>query len=461
MSLPAGFGGGGGSYTSKGDKGLSMPLLETLRLAWADPELKSRITFVLIMFSVFAMGVHIPVPVPGLSSTDVMKSLENLPALQLLNSMSGGALRRLSIFALGLNPYITSSIIMQILYTAIPQWKKDLQEGGEYARKQQNKYIRGLTIVLCVIQGWGLLKVMSAAPQIAALTVQQDAMIVLFWSAGAMFVLWLGEQISEKGIGNGVSLMIFAGIILALPTQFDVLMTNFKNGAVHWYSLVILLALFLGTTWIIVFFTTAQRRIPIQHMRRMVGTRMIGGQTSYLPLSINMAGVMPIIFAVSLVGLPYQFSIMFHGESTAPGRFLTALADLMNPSSPNLLHAFTGSIIYTLLILFFTYFWNAIQYNVEDISNNLKRGGSFIPGVRPGKQTKDFLDGVISRITIVGAAFISIVALVQWLAPRLSGIPTGVKISIIGGTTLLIMVSVALDTMRQIEANLLMKQYQQ
>ncbi len=461
MSLPAGFGGGGGSYSSKGDKGLSMPLLETLRLAWADEELRGRIIFVITMFSVFTLGVHIPVPVPGLSSSDVMKSLENLPALQLLNSMSGGALRRLSIFALGLNPYITASIIMQILYTAVPQWKKELQEGGEYARKQQNKKTRGLTIALCLIQGWGLLKIMSMAPAIRNLSVQQDAMIVLFWTAGAMFVLWLGEQISEKGIGNGVSLMIFAGIILALPNQFDTLMVNYKNGAIHWWSFVILGILFLGTTWIIVYFTTAQRRIPIQHMRRMVGTRMMGGQTSYLPLSVNMAGVMPIIFAVSLIGLPYQFSIMFGGQKSPIGRFLETLAAYLSPSSQDPLQALTGSIAYTVLIFFFTYFWTAIQYNVEDISNNLKRGGSFIPGVRPGKQTKDFLDGVISRVTIVGAGFISVVALVQWLAPRLSGIPSGVKISIIGGTTLLIMVSVALDTMRQIEANLLMKQYGQ
>ncbi|MDR3689588.1 MAG: preprotein translocase subunit SecY [Fimbriimonas sp.] len=461
MSLPAGFGGGGGSYSSRGDKALSMPLLETLRLAWADPELRQRITFVLMMFGVFTLGVYIPVPVPGISSTDVMKSLENVDALQLLNAMTGGALRRLSIFALGLNPYITASIIMQILYTAVPQWKKEMQEGGEYARTQQNKKTRGLTIGLCLIQGWGLLKIMSAAPAIAALSIGQQAMIVTFWTAGAMFVLWLGEQISEKGIGNGVSLMIFAGIILAMPNQFDNLMTGYHKGYVHWFSFVILAALFLATTWVIVYFTTAQRRIPIQHMRRMVGTRMMGGQTSYLPLSVNMAGVMPIIFAVSLIGLPYQFSIMFRGRNTAIGNFLETLGQYLSPSSQNWFQAFTGSIIYTVLIFFFTYFWTAIQYNVEDISNNLKRGGSFIPGVRPGKQTKDFLDGVISRVTIVGAAFISVVALVQWLAPRISGIPPGVRISVIGGTTLLIMVSVALDTMRQIEANILMKQYGQ
>jgi preprotein translocase subunit SecY len=459
VSLPAGFGGGGGSYSSKGDKGLALPLLETIRLSWADPELRQRITFVLIMFAVFCLGVHIPVPIPGLSSHDVVEQLGKLDILQLLNMMSGGALRRLSIFALGLNPYITASIIMQILYTAVPQWKKELQEGGEYARKQQNKKTRALCVALCLIQGWGLLQLLKQAPAIGALSPLQQAVVVLFWTSGAMFVLWIGEQITERGIGNGVSLMIFAGIILSLPNQADILWSNYQKGAIAWWSFVILGALFLGTTWVIVYFTTAQRRIPIQHMRRMVGTRMMGGQTSYLPLSVNMAGVMPIIFAVSLIGLPSQFSVMFRGDQTAVGRFLHQLSEYLQPSSPFILNALIGSVLYTVMIFFFTYFWTAIQYNVEDISNNLKRGGSFIPGVRPGKQTKDFLDGVISRITIVGAGFIAVVALVQWLAPRIAGIPSGVRISIIGGTTLLIMVSVALETMRQIEANLLMKQY--
>lgn len=457
MSLPAGFGGGGGSVGGKGGAGLSLPLLETIRLSWADPELRQRIGFVLIMFAVFAFGVHIPVPIPGVSSSTVMKSIQDMDMLQMLNMMSGGALRRLSIFALGLNPYITASIIMQILYTAVPQWKKELQEGGEYARSQQNKKTRALCIALCLVQGWGLLKFLGKA--LPVLSWQQQVLVVLFWTTGAMFVLWIGEQISEKGIGNGVSLMIFAGIILALPTQGQILWSNYQKGQIAVWSLGILAAIFLATTWIIVYFTTAQRRIPIQHMRRMIGTRMMGGQTSYLPLSVNMAGVMPIIFAVSLVGLPYQFAMMFQGTTSKVGAWLIGAAEWLSPASPVLIQAVTGSIVYTAMIFFFTYFWTAIQYNVEDISNNLKRGGSFIPGVRPGKQTKDFLDGVISRVTIVGAGFIAIVALVQYHAPRLSGIPSGVRISIIGGTSLLIMVSVALETMRQIEANLLMKQY--
>jgi len=460
VSLPSGFGGGGvGGYQGgRGDKSLALPLADTIRLAWADPDLRQRITFVLMMFAVFALGVYVPVPIPGVRSEDVAKAASS-GALDLLNMFGGGALRRLSIFALGLNPYITSSIIIQILYTAVPKWKQEMQDGGEYARKQQNKKTRGLALALCFIQGWGLLQILAnGVPAIATLAVGMKVVTVLFWTAGAMFMLWLGEQISERGIGNGVSLMIFAGIILSFPTQFATMYEGVQQGQVHWWSLAIVIALFVVATWFIVYFTTAQRRIPIQHMRRMAGTKMMGGQTSYLPLSVNMAGVMPIIFAVSLIGLPYQFSVMFQGAKTQIGSFLIGLAEWLNPNSIRPEKAIVASILYTGLIFFFTYFWTAIQYNVEDIANNLKRGGSFIPGVRPGKQTKDFLDGVISRITVVGAGFISVVALMQYISPHLAAIPSS-RVNMIGGTSLLIMVSVALETMRQIEANLLMKQY--
>lgn len=457
MSFAGGLGGG----STGGDKGLSLPLTETIRLAWADPDLRQRILFVLYMFAVFALGVHVPVPIPGVRSEDVINELSKAGgALDMLNMFGGGALKRLSIFALGLNPYITGSIIIQILTTANPKWKQEQQEGGEYARKLQNKRTRGLALALCFIQGWGLLQIMSGVAAVAQLAFGMKFIVLLFWTAGAMFMLWLGEQISERGIGNGVSLMIFAGIVLAMPGEVERLWNGVQTGNVKIYSIAIVALLFLAATWAIVYFTTAQRRIPIQHMRRMVGTRMTGGQTSYLPLSVNMAGVLPIIFAVSLIGLPYQFGTMLGGETSAQGAFMFRVAEWLNPNARNIGQAIIASLLFTFLIFFFTYFWTAIQYNVEDISNNLKRGGSFIPGVRPGKQTKDFLDGVISRITIVGAAFIAGVALLQYIAPRLSGIPIGL-VSVIGGTSLLILVSVALETMRQIEANLLMKQYGQ
>ncbi|HSI73769.1 MAG TPA: preprotein translocase subunit SecY, partial [Fimbriimonas sp.] len=347
-----------------------MPLAETFRLAFQDPDLRQRLLFVLFMFGVFALGVHVPVPIPGIKSAqlDLQGGL-----FDLLNSFGGGALRKLSIFALGLNPYITASIIMQVLTTANPAWKKELQEGGEYARRQQNKRTRGLTLILCAVQGFGLLTMIAGAGAgtevgiaIATMPFYLKLITVMFWTAGSMFTLWLGEQISEKGIGNGVSLMIFAGIVISLPMQMERLWDAMKAGEVQWYQVAVVAALFLGATWMIVYFTTAQRRIPIQHMRRQVGTKMMGGQTSYLPLSVNMAGVLPIIFAVSLIYLPSQFSMMLGGDNPnntgfvgGVARFFGTIAEWLNPGSLRWEQAVVGSILYTGLIFFFTYFWTA------------------------------------------------------------------------------------------------------
>ncbi len=469
IGMPSGFGGAGdfGRAPGRGDKGLSLPLAETFRRAWEDPDLKARILFVLAMFAVFTLGTHIPVPIRGHNSEEIYNKLPPLPYSQFLDAFGGGALRRVSILALGLQPYITASIIIQVLTTAFPQWKKELQEGGEYARKQQNKRTRGLAVVLCFAQGFATLNQMS--PAIPDVTLFDKALVLLFWTAGAMFMLWLGEQISEKGIGNGTSLMIFAGIVLSLPNQFKSLWNGFAvEHTVSAFSLVAIAVIFLVATWFIVYFTIAQRRIPIQHMRRQVGTKVMGGATSYLPLSVNMAGVMPIIFASTFLYLPSQFGSMLGGEKTPLGHALISFGEFMQPLNNHAVapwlpiqRGVVGSLLYLVLIFAFTYFWTAIQYNVEDISQNLKRGGSFIPGIRPGKQTKDFLDGVISRITVVGAGFIACVALLQYVAPVIARLPSGTFLSALGGTSLLIMVSVALETMRQIEANLLMKQYGQ
>lgn len=443
---------GAGGFGGRGDKGLRMPLMETLKLAWADPDIRDRLKFVLFCFGVFALGIHIPVPIPGIDPARFERLLEDNMFFQLLNTFGGGGLRRISIFALGMNPYITSSIIMQILTTAMPQWKKEMQEGGEYARRQQNKRTRMLTVFLSYAQGWGLLQMMGSAlgPQ----TVATKLIIVTFWMTGSMFMLWLGEQISERGIGNGVSLLIFAGIVISLPNITSLISKGISDGIVSWGSVILLIVFFLATTWFIVLFTIAQRRIPIQHMRRQVGTKVIGGASSYLPFSIALAGVIPIIFAISLIYMPAQFA-SFSPPGTVWHDSLMKVAEFFSPNFRRW-EGWVGALMYTGLIFFFTYFYTAIQYNVEDIANNLKRGGSFIPGVRPGKQTKDFLDTVISRLTFVGAGFLALVALTQFIVPLI--IPVQ-QVGLIGGTSLLIMVSVALETMRQIEANLLMKQY--
>jgi preprotein translocase subunit SecY len=367
-----------------------------------------------------------------------------------------------------MNPYITASIIMQIMSTAFPQLKKEMEEGGEYARKKQNQRTRLLTLLMCAVQGWGYIKLISGG--VGGFTPGTMATILIFWTAGTMFTLWLGEQISERGIGNGVSLMIFAGIMIAMPYQISKLKTGIADGAVSIFSVLALIIIFLVSTWLIVHFTSAQRRIPVQHMRRMVGTKAVGGKTSYLPFSLLMAGVLPIIFASAILYLPSQFGQMLGGELNPPnplGAFCLTVGNFISPSPARPIFGINwtinpiGCLIYVGMIFFFSYFWTAIQYNVEDISNNLKRGGSMIPGVRPGKQTKDFLDGVISKITIVGAGFIAIVALLQYITPAITKLSYAYGVGMIGGTSLLILVSVALETMRQIEANLLMKQYDQ
>lgn len=451
MSLGGGFAGPAGSR----DKGLRLSLTETLRQAWADPELRQRILFVLFIFGVYAMGIQLRVPVPGVDPADLERMVQQNSFLQLLNAIGGGAFKRLSIFALGLGPYITASIIMQVLTMGIPQWKKDLQEGGEYARKQQNKRTRFLTIFLCFFQGLGLLKLVEqAVPGLSGVALFE---VCIFWTAGAMFLLWLGEQVSEKGIGNGVSLLIFAGIVISIPNLVQVVGSALSVGTVPWWQVLLIILLFLATTWFIVMFTIAQRRIPIQHMRRQFGTKTMGGQTSYLPISVNMAGVIPVIFAIALIYMPNQIAVTFP-PGTPLSEIFHRVAEFFNPNFFSW-KGWVGAVLYAGLIFFFTYFWNAMMYNVEDIANNLKRSGSYIPGIRPGKQTKDFLDSVISRVTFVGALFLAIVALTQYVFPLVAPALQSANIGLIGGTSLLIMVSVALETMRQIEANLLIKQY--
>ncbi len=459
MSSIVGLGSGNLGGFGGGDKSLKLSLADTFKLAWADADLRQRLIFIMIMFAVFAIGIQIPVPIPGVDPAQFEQAVKNNSFIQLINTFGGGALKRISIFALGLNPYITSSIIMQILQSAFPAMKKEMQEGGQYARQQQNKRVRMMALFLCVVQGWGYIQMFKNYGVIpaASQTYWTYATILAFWTAGAMMLLWMGEQLSEKGIGNGVSLMIFAGIVIAFPNTIEIVYQAVRNGTINIFQALFLVVLFIATTWFVTLFTIAQRRIPIQHMRRNFGTKVVGGATSYLPFSLNLAGVIPIIFAISLVYLPAQFASYIPSTGPMAGlhNALTAFAEFLTPNLRNWKGIF-GCAFYTLLILFFTYFYTAIQYNVEDIADNLKKGGSYIPGVRPGKQTKDFLDQVISRITIVGAMFLSVIALLQFVVPVIVPISS---LGLIFGTSLLIMVSVALETMRQIEANLLMKQY--
>ncbi|MBS1704631.1 MAG: preprotein translocase subunit SecY [Armatimonadetes bacterium] len=446
----------GGSAGGGGDKALKMGLADTIRLAWADDDLRGRLIFVFTIFAAYALGIQIRVPIPGIDPAMFESMIQGNQFLGLLNALGGGGLKRISIFALGLNPYITASIVMQIAQVAFPNLKEEMKEGGEYARKKNSQRTRMLSLLLCVVQGWGIMRLIATS---GALPPQYNtpwvyATVVMFWMAGSMLLLWMGEQISEKGVGNGISLMIFAGIVIVFPNMAQTVYTAVQQGSTSIISVLLVVALFVVMTWFIVFFTIAQRRLPITPLRRQVGTKAVGGSQSYLPFSLNMTGVIPIIFAISLVYMPYQFANWFPPKS-GPHNFFMALSEWLSPNFSSL-KGLCGALFYMFLIFFFTYFYTAIQYNVDDIADNLKRQGAVIPGVRPGKQTRDFLDSVISRITLVGAVFLSVVALNQYIVPLLINVA---GLSILFGTSLLIMVSVALETMRQIEASLLMKQY--
>lgn len=430
-----------------------MKLGDTLKAAWAEPELRQKILFIFAMFGVFAIGLHVQVPIPGMSPNDVYSKMQEGGVLDFLNLFSGGALKRLSIFALGLNPYITSSIILQILTIAVPAWKKEQQEGGQYERQRRAQRTRSLTLFLAVFQGLGILSMIGQG----GLPLQAKVFVLLMWMAGSMLVLWLGEQIQEKGIGQGVSLMIFAGIAISFPGLAAKVFESVQNGTKQPYQAGLLILIFIGMTMLVTFFTQAQRRITIQHMRRNVGQKLMGGGSSYLPIPVNAVGVIPIIFAVSLIYMPQTFSTM-GGLGQGWQDFWHSVGLFISPSPSSIwYHWVIGTIAYAALIFAFTYFYTAIQFNVEDIAANLKRSGAYVPGVRQGKQTEQYLENVITRITFVGALFLAFVALVPYWVPSVTGFQ-GI-FNIVGGTSLLIIVQVVLDLMRQIEANLIMRGY--
>jgi preprotein translocase subunit SecY len=428
---------------------LSINFVSALQSAFKIPELRARIVFVFAMFTVYAVGLHIPIP--GVDREVLRRLFEDQQLLEFLNMFTGGALRKLTILALGLNPYITASIIMQIFSYADPRLREAMRE--EAGRRLMQQRTRLLTIAIALVQSIGLIATFRSAGALELSGVQY-VQVVVAWIAGAMFLLWLGEQITEKGLGNGVSLMIFASIVASMPYQITRTYQALQAGAINFGQIVLLLAIFVATVWGIVYVTTSQRRIPIQHMRRIVGRRQMMGGTSYLPIPVNAAGVIPIIFAVSLQLLPATILQMIPYDRENPGPlvgFLVSAIKLLTPGG-----GVVGSLIYAGLIFLFTYFYVSVVFNTDEIAENLKRQGAFIQGVRPGKPTSIYLDYVLTRITFAGAAFLAFIALMQYWVPSITRIDT---LSIVGGTSLLILVGVAIDFARQLQAQLAMRQY--
>ncbi len=428
---------------------LSVNFVSALQSAFKIPELRARIVFVFAMFTVYAIGLHIPIP--GVDREVLRQLFEDQELLEFWNIFTGGALRKLTILALGLAPYITASIIMQIFSYADPRLREAMRE--EAGRRLIQQRTRLLTIAIALVQAIGLIATFRAAGALELSGVQYVQVIVA-WVAGAMFLLWLGEQITEKGLGNGVSLMIFASIVASMPYQITRTYQALQAGAISFGQIALLLVIFVATVWGIVYVTTSQRRIPIQHMRRIVGRRQLMGGSSYLPIPVNAAGVIPIIFAVSLQLLPATLLQIIPYDRQNPGpvvEFLVSAVQLLTPGG-----GVIGSLIYAALIFLFTYFYVSVVFNTDEIAENLKRQGAFIPGVRPGKPTADYLNDVLTRITFAGAAFLALVALLQYWVPTITRIDT---LSIVGGTSLLILVGVAIDFSRQLQAQLAMRQY--
>ena len=424
-------------------------MIEALQRAWSIPDIRKRIMFVLGMLAVFALGAHIPVP--GVDPQKLQGVLANLGGvLSLVDVFSGGALKRLSVFALGISPYINASIIMQMMSIAIPSLEA-LSKEGDAGRKKIAKYTRNLTVLLAVVQSIGITLVFSGNG--LRLNPIQIFQIVVSFTTGTMFLLWLGEQVTQKGVGNGISLVIFAGILLSLPGSITNIARLVSSHTVSWFSVVILIAVFVGTVFAVVYITQGVRRIPIQHTKRVIGMRQTQAGAAFLPIKVNSAGVIPIIFAVSLMLFP---ATIINALPGTPG--VGAIGWLKEKSMYLSPGANIGStLFYALLIVAFTYFYTAIVMNVQEMSDNLKKYGNYIPGIRPGKPTYDYLERVISRITFAGAIFLAGIAILQYIVPGLSKFNS---FSLIGGTSLLIVVGVAIETMQAIEAQLLMRNYE-
>ena len=398
--------------------------------------------YTLLMIVIFRLGTFIPVP--GLNASVLQSLVEdngnNLFAL--LDSFSGGSFSNATIFAMSITPYINSSIILQLLTVAIPALER-LSKEGEEGRKVIAKWTRYVTVILAFIQATGLYFGLKGAVENPGII--SYITIVSTFTAGTAFLMWLGEQITEKGVGNGISMIIFAGIVSSVPSMIYGMYQNYLADAINIWGIIAIAIFAVVMVAFVVFITDAERRIPVQYAKRMVGRKMYGGQSTHIPIKVAMAGVIPIIFAMSILAFPSTIMSFTGGIPTTGfwGAFWRQVTS-----------GWVYIVLYFLLILFFTYFYTAIQFNPIEIANNMKKNGGSIPGIRSGKPTSDYISRILTRITLAGAIFLAIVACV----PMVLGQVAGFNISI-GGTSLLIMVGVALETVKQIESQMIMRHY--
>lgn len=415
-------------------------MLGSVQNAFKVGELRDKIIFTLVMLFIFRIGAH--VPVPGVDTKAFAELISTTGLLGFFDVISGGAFKNFSVFAMSITPYINASIIMQLLQVVVPSIEK-LAKEGEEGRRKITQYVRYLTVILAFIQAIGMSVGLRGVFHEPSWT---SYLVVAFTlTAGTALLMWLGEQITEKGIGNGISLLIFAGIVSRVPAGFSRMVEYLQAGTVNVLSLVLLVVIGVMVIAGIVTVQEGQRRLPVQYAKRVVGRRIYGGQSTHIPLRVNQAGVIPVIFASSILMLPDQLARWFTGNTFADF-YATYLGWDTAPHT----------ILYSLLIIGFTYFYTAIIMNPGDIAENIKKYGGFIPGIRPGRPTADYIKRIMDRVTLAGAVFLAAIAILPNFVLLITRIPN----IYFGGTALLIVVGVALDTMKQLEAQLLMRSYQ-
>lgn len=426
-------------------------MLATFVRAMSVPDVRGRILWLFIGFAVFALTVHIPIP--GVNRVAWQAALDKGALFQLVGMFTGGALAKFSIGAMGITPYINASIIMQLLTVVFP-YLKDLQkEGGELGRRKVNQWTRQLTMALALLQA--VIMVTTIRRAVAVPVFEGEgffyfAMVITALVGGTAFLMWLGEVMSEKGVGNGVSLLIFAGIVMSYPMYIHTTFVSVQaQGAWVRLTIFFLIAIFLIAS--IVAMTLAQRKVPVQYPKRQVGRKIYGGQSSFIPIRVNNAGVISLIFAISIMFLPLTLAnLLPHPYGGETGSLTLFLGTHFNELT------IQYNVVYMLLIIFFTYFYSAITFNTEDLADNLKKAGGFIPGIRPGRATSDYLDKIMSRLNFVAGIFLGLLAVIPTYIVQM----TGINSFYLGATSLLIIVGVALDTMQQVEARMVMRHYQ-
>ncbi|MBC5824135.1 MAG: preprotein translocase subunit SecY [Candidatus Eremiobacteraeota bacterium] len=429
-----------------------MTVWRNLANALIVPEIRNRVLFVFGAFAAFVLAVYIQVPYVNIQAWQQILSQGQF--LNFLGFLSGGALQRFSVVAMGITPYINASIIMQLLTVVFPEIKEMMQHGGEEGRKKVGLYTRWLTVVLAVVQATTMVVALSRAKVFAPPATMNPLlyliMVVITLTAGTIWLMWLGEQITDKGIGNGVSLIIFVGIILRYPTYFSQTLSASQKGGLPIFGIVLFLLIAIVSLISIIFMYQGQRRVPVQYAKRVVGRKVYGGRSTYIPLRLNNAGVISIIFAISILLFPQQISAWAQGlHKPFAQAYATFIALHFNYNS------FLYNAVYFLLVVGFTFFYSEVVINIMDIGDSLKKQGGFIPGIRPGKPTVDYLQKILHRITVVAAVYLGLLAIL----PNITQSMTHVTTFYLGSTSLLIVVGVALDTLNQIEARLAMRDY--